>query len=219
MKVLSNRTAQRLIAHLDEADRTPHSERSRRGAPTTTPDRMWRIHVNTASGEVAVDGGTVYTAGAVYNLVDIVDLGTAATTSFVVWKDGENGGAIELIAEADWKVPTDLSFRVLGKVVLTEIEVEAENGNKNIRKVFTCEQYIAEPIEASASGASASAVILKVISRSGIGYLAAPNTNNEDIVDMGELCLPTLNVVNDLPAGTPIIAFPTTTETVGGWTE
>lgn len=219
MKVLSNRTAQRLIAHLDEADRTPHSERSRRGAPTTTPDRMWRIHVNTASGEVAVDGGTVYTAGAVYNLAGIVDLGTAATTSFVVWKDGENGGAIELIAEADWKVPTDVSFRVLGKVVLTEIEVEAENGNKNIRKVFTCEQHIAEPIEASASGASASAVILSVISRSGIGYRATPIAENDEDVDEIEFCLPIINMVNDLPAGTPFIAFPTTTETVGGWTE
>lgn len=60
--------------------------------------------------------------------------------------------------------------------------------------------------------------ILKVISRSGIGYLATPIANNEEDVNKSEFCLPIFNMVNDLPAGTPFIAFPTTTETVGGWT-
>jgi hypothetical protein len=60
--------------------------------------------------------------------------------------------------------------------------------------------------------------ILKVISRSGIGYLATPIANNEEDVNKSEFCLPIFNMVNDLPEGTPFIAFPTTMETVGGWT-
>lgn len=110
MKVLSDKTARRLIEHLDASGRS--SRATPRGAATTPPANIWQIHVIPSSGIVSIDHGYYYHGGE-WHESPATEIGQASGGELVVATADNDGLHISLCDENS--LP-DGDFRVIGKI-------------------------------------------------------------------------------------------------------
>ena len=96
MKVLSDKTAARLLSHLDAAETEHPRHRPRRGAATTPPAPLWQIHLD--GDDVRVDRG-LYLADGAWRLTEPTVAGEFLARAYVVGRP--DGASIAFSVEAD----------------------------------------------------------------------------------------------------------------------
>lgn len=125
MKVLSDKTAKRLLRLLDESG---SGARQRRGASAFTPPAsLWQLHVR--EGVAAIDRG-FWLAGGVWRECPAQEIGEASARKLVVAKP--SGGNLAITLEDPGELP-DPPFRVIGRIA-------GEDGNLHV------EQYESGPL-------------------------------------------------------------------------
>lgn len=96
MKVLSDKTAARLLSHLDAAENEQSRHRPRRGAATTPPALLWQIHLD--GDNVRIDRGIYFAAGSWFES-EPAAVGEFAAGAYVVGR--LDGAAIAFSVEPE----------------------------------------------------------------------------------------------------------------------